>query len=142
MGYALIWPEPEHLRRILRGDCTPVRLGNTPKDPAKEVLRFRPSRLGMRKIATPQHRLDADLVAHLHAELVFHELDEHVALPVIARQQALARLPALGENRPLAIGEVHLLQPVRDPCGLVLDRASLQSRKTVEYAGKYHRGQT
>src|ERR1700751_2409571 len=95
----------------------------------------------MREIAAPQHRLDADLVAHLHAELVFHELDEHVALPVIAWQQSFARLPAFSEYRPLAIGEVHLLQPMRDPRGLMLDRAGLQSRIPVEYAGEYHRGQ-
>src|SRR5690242_10453362 len=83
-GYALIRPEPEHLRCIVRGDCASVRLGNTLKDAAQEILRFRPGGFGMREVAAPQHCLDADLVAHLHAELVFHELDEHVALPVIA----------------------------------------------------------
>src|SRR5712691_1511964 len=65
------------------------------------------------KSLPPEHVLDADLVAQLDAEVVLHELHEHVAAPVVARQESLPRLPSPGEHRPLSLGEVHLLQPVR-----------------------------
>ena len=75
------------------------------------------------------------------AEIVLHELDEHVALPVIARQQTLLRPPALCEDRAFEIGEIHLLQPVRDPRRLVLDRADPEAGKLVEHAGEHHRAE-
>src|SRR6266446_1137541 len=130
--------EAEQFRGIVGGDLAAVLLGHAGEDAVEELLRLRPGRFGMREIAAPQHVVDADYVADLHTEVVFHEFDEHVAPPILARQHALARLPALGEHRPLAIHEIHLLQPMRDPHRLVLDRADLEPRVAVEYAGEQH----
>src|SRR5215831_8555150 len=81
------------------------------------------------------------MLTQFDAKIVFHKFNKHVAAPVIAREHATLRLPAFGKDRPLAIGEVHLLQPVGDPCGLVLDRAHLKPRKAIEDTGEYHRRQ-
>ena len=92
----------------------------------------------MREIVPPQHIVHANDVAELDAEIVLHELHEHVPVPVIAGEQPFPGFPPLGEHRPLAVREVHLLQPVRDPGHLVLDRAHLQVRVAVEYPGEQH----
>src|SRR6058998_4328762 len=117
----LVRLEAEHLRGILRGDLASILFGSPGKDAIQKLLGLRPGRLGVREVAPPEHVLDADRVAHLDAEVVLHELHEHVAAPVVARQQAFLRPPAFGEHRALAIREVHLLEPVGDPRGFVLD---------------------
>src|SRR3989441_11515427 len=137
----LVRLEAEHLRGILRGDLASILFGSPGKDAIQKLLGLRPGRLGVREVAPPEHVLDADLVAQLDAEVVLHELHEHVAAPVVARQESLPRLPSPGEHRPLSIGEVHLLQPVRDPRHLVLDGSDLQPRTPVEDAREDHRRQ-
>src|ERR1051326_6356597 len=136
MGHAAsaasVQREAEHLGGVVRGDLAQIGFRHAGKHAPEELLGAREGCLGMRVVAAPQHVLDADAVAQLHPEIVFHELDEHVALPVIARHQPLGRFPALREDRPLHIREVHLLQPMRYPCRLVLDRADLTARKLVE----------
>src|ERR1043166_938940 len=102
--------EPEELRGVLRGDLAHDLFRRPGEDAMQELLGPRPGRLGVREVAPPQHVVDADLVAQLDPEIVLHELDEHVAPPVVARQQAFLRPPALREHRPLAVREVHLLQ--------------------------------
>src|SRR5262249_23302259 len=71
--------EAEHLGGVLGGDLAYIFLGRALEDALDEILRARPGRLGMRVVAAPQHVFDADVVAHLDAEVVFHELDKHVA---------------------------------------------------------------
>src|SRR5262249_36309331 len=95
--------ETEHSGGILRGDLFQILLGHAVEHAVEELLRARERRLGMRIIAAPQHVLDADIVAQLDADIVFHELDKHVALPVVARHQPFSRAPALGEHRALDI---------------------------------------
>src|ERR1700730_12976712 len=137
----LIRPESEQFRSIVGSDLAPVPFGDAGEDVLEEILRLRPGRLGMREVAPPPNGLDPDMLARLDAEIVLHELDEHIAPPVIARQHALAGFPALGEHRPLAIGKVHLLQPMGDPRRLVLDRADLQPWVAIEHTGEQHRRQ-
>src|SRR5215510_3589284 len=141
LGPGLVQLEAEQLRRVLRGDLPEIGLGNALEDAGEEVTRLWPRRLGMREVAAPKHVVDADRVAHLDAEVVLHELHEHVAAPVVARHQAVLRPPALREHRTLAIREVHLLEPVRDPRGFVLDRADLELGIAVEHAREDHRPQ-
>src|SRR5439155_26522527 len=92
----LVQREAEHLGRVTRGDLLQIGLRHAGEHPFEELLRSRKGRLGMRIVAAPQHVLDADAITQLNAEIVLHELDEHVALPVVARQQSLGRFPALG----------------------------------------------
>src|SRR5262249_17666352 len=119
-GPDLVQLEAEQLCRVLRGDLPQVRLGNALEDAGEEVARLRPRRLGVREVAAPEHVVDADRVAHLDAEVVLHELHEHVAAPVVARHQAVLRPPALREHRALAIRAVHLLEAETDPPGFLL----------------------
>src|SRR3989475_2536518 len=112
---ALAHLEAEEPRGVLRGDLAQVLLGNSSEDAAQEIPGLRPGRFGMREVASPEHVVDADRVAQLDAEVVLHELHEHVTAPVVARQEPLARLPAPREHRPLPIREIHLLEPVRNP---------------------------
>src|SRR5262245_36809855 len=137
----LVQAESEQPRRVLRGDLAYVRLGNPGEDAGQEVPGLRPGRLGMGEVAAPEHVVDADHLPQLDPEVVLNELHEHVALPVIARQEPVLRSPSPREHRPLAVREVHLLQPVRNPRRLVLDRPGLQPWIPVEDAGEDHRGQ-
>src|SRR6202040_3051171 len=82
-AFLLIRPEPEQFRGIVRGDLAPVLLGHASEDAVEELLRLWPGRFGMREIAAPQHVVDADDVADLHAETVLHEFDKHVAPPIL-----------------------------------------------------------
>src|SRR2546425_13113872 len=95
--------EAEEPGGVLRGDLAQVRLGNSGEDAAQEVPGFRPGRFGVREVASPEHVVDADRVAQLDAEVVLHELHEHVTVPVVARQEPLARLPAPREHPPLPV---------------------------------------
>src|SRR5262247_3232165 len=81
----LVQVEAEQARGILRGDLAQVRLGHPGEHAVQEVAGLGPRRLGVGEIAAPQHGIDADQVAKLDAEIVFHELHEHVAAPVVAR---------------------------------------------------------
>src|SRR5262249_41977516 len=108
-----IQSEPEHLRGVLRGDLADDVLRRPAKDAREELARLRPGRFGVREVAAPQHVVDADRVAELDAEVVLHELHEHVAAPVVARHEPVLRPPSFREHGPLQIREVHLLQPVR-----------------------------
>src|SRR5712692_958330 len=137
----LVRLEAEDPRRVLRGDLASVLLGSPGKDAVQKLPGLRPGRLRVREVAPPEHVVDADRAAQLDAEVVLHELHEHVAAPVIARQESLPRLPSPGEHRPLSIGKVHLLQPVRNPRHLVLDGADLQPGIPIEDAREDHRGQ-
>src|SRR5439155_17818715 len=133
-SHVLVELEAEHPRGVLRGDRLQVRLGNPGEHAVQEGSRLRPRRLGVREVAAPEHGVHADRLTELDPEIVLHELHEHVAAPVVTRQQPFLRSPALGEHRPLAIREVHLLQPVRNPGRLVLDRADPQPRIAIEDA--------
>src|SRR3989442_945388 len=97
---ALAQGEAKQPRGVFRGDLAQVRLGNSREDARQEVPGPRPGRFGVREIAPPEHVVDADRVAQLDAEIVFHELHEHVTAPVVARQEPLPRLPAPREHRP------------------------------------------
>src|SRR5437899_12779357 len=83
----LVRLEAEHLRGILRGDLASILFGSPGKDAIQKLLGLRPGRLGVREVAPPEHVLDADVVAQLDAEVVLHALHEHVAAPVVARQE-------------------------------------------------------
>src|SRR6059058_3843059 len=74
----LVRLEAEHLRGILRGDLASILFGSPGKDAIQKLLGLRPGRLGVREVAPPEHVLDADRVAKLDAEVVLHELHEHV----------------------------------------------------------------
>src|SRR5262245_45250715 len=87
--------EAEELGGVLRGDLPQIGFRRLGEHAVEELARFRPGRLGVREVAAPQHVVDADEVAQLHAEIVLHELHEHVAAPVVAGQQPFLRLPAL-----------------------------------------------
>src|SRR5260370_18948660 len=137
----LVRLEAEDPRRVLRGDLASVLLGSPGKDAVQKLPGLRPGRLRAREVAPPEHVVDADRVSQLDAEVVLHELHEHVAAPVVARQEPLLRLPSPREHRPLAVREVHLLQPVRNPRGLLLDRPDPQPRIPVQGAREDHRGQ-
>src|SRR5713226_10468020 len=85
--------EAEEPRGILRGDLAKVRFGRSGEDPIQKLPRLRPGRLGVREVAAPEHVVDTDRVPQLDTEVVLHELHEHVAAPVVARQEPLLRLP-------------------------------------------------
>src|SRR5213594_1239202 len=133
--------EPEHACGVLHGDLAGDLLRSPGEDAIEKLPGLRPGGLGVREVAPPEHVVDADRVAELHAEVVLHELHEHVALPVVAWQEPLARPPSLREYRPLPIREVHLLQPVRNPPRLVLDGSDLQAGTPIEDACEDHCGQ-
>src|SRR5262249_56040309 len=77
--------EPEHLRRVLRGDLPDDLVRHPGKDAIQELSRLRPGRLGVREVAPPEHVVDADLLSHLDAQIILHELHEHVAAPLVTR---------------------------------------------------------
>src|SRR6266545_4574089 len=133
--------EAEELRGVLRGYLAEDVVGCAGEDAIQELPRLRPGRLGVREVASPEHVVDADRVAQLDAEVVLHELHEHVTPPVVARQEPLSRLPSPREHRPLPIREVHLLEPVRNPRCLVLDGADLQPGTPIEDTREEHGGQ-
>src|SRR5262245_20826272 len=64
--------ETEQSRRVLRGDLARVPVGHALEHAVQEVAGFRPRRLRVREVTAPQHRLDADRVAQLNAEVVLH----------------------------------------------------------------------
>src|SRR5262245_54095690 len=81
-GSILVQMEAEELGGVGRGDLAPVLLGRALEDALQELARLRPRRLGVGEVAAPQHIVDADDVPELDAEVVLHELHEHVAVPV------------------------------------------------------------
>src|SRR2546422_8479820 len=122
----LVRLEAEHLRGILRGDLASILFGSPGKDAIQKLLGLRPGRLGVREVAPPEHVLDADRVAQLDAEVVLHELHEHVATPVVARQESLPSETSPGEHRTPSTGEVHFPPSTCKKKKLVLERADLQ----------------
>src|SRR5215471_8210415 len=113
----------------------PVLLGDASEDTIEEFPRLRPCRFGMREIITPEHVVHTDDVAESEAVVVLHELDEHVAAPVVTGKQAVSGLPR-PDSRPLPIREVHLFEPVGDPRGLVLDGPDFQAWIALKDTGE------
>src|SRR5215831_7413994 len=82
--------EPEQLGGVVHGDLTPIRLENSGKDPVQEGAGLWPRRFGVREVIAPQHRIHANDLAQAHTEFVLYELDEHITMPVVTREQALS----------------------------------------------------
>src|SRR5262249_14171075 len=82
--------EAEQRGCVLCRDLAPAFLGNPPEDTIEEFARPRPRRFGVRKIVAPQHVLYTDDVTKPEPVVVLHELHEHVAKPVLAREQAVS----------------------------------------------------
>src|SRR5262249_56584020 len=90
---SLVRREAEEARCVLGRDLALNVLGGAGEDASEELPGLRPRGLGVGEIASPEHVVDTDHVTELDAEIVLHELDEHVAAPVVARQESLLRPP-------------------------------------------------
>ena len=121
-----IWKRKvKELNRIIPSQSQSLFRRHVGKHSVQELHGFWPSGLRVRKVIAPEHSVHADPVPQQNADLIFLKDGKHITAPIVAGQKILCGF-VVGIDRAVGIGEVHLLQPVRSPRYLVLDRPDLE----------------